>query len=91
MPFLSVDLIVWVDGSLSFCYLLANSLFCTFVKAAMVVGRACISKTLTTPCHAVWQMQGYLNIKKKKKKKILEMHFVQVHQIVLTCICVYLF
>ena len=58
MPFLSVDLLVrFAESQGSYC-LQADGLFCTFIQAAMVVGLAHISKTLTTSCHAGWRMQG---------------------------------
>ena len=56
--FLSVDLLVRFAQSWGFSSLRANGLFCTLVAAAVVVGCACISKMLITPCHAGWRMRG---------------------------------
>ena len=69
MPFLSVGLLVRFAESQRLCCLRANGSFRIFVEAAVVVGHACISKTLTTPCHPGWRMRGKVTIKKKKKKK----------------------
>ena len=54
MSFLLVDLLVRFAESPGFCSLWANGLFHTVLEPAVVVGRACISKTLNTPCHASW-------------------------------------
>ena len=57
--------------SWGFCFLQADGLFHTFVNAAMVFGRVCISKMLTTPSHAGWRMRCKVNIKKNKKKNYI--------------------
>ena len=58
VSFHSVDLLVRFAESRGFYWFRADSLFRTFVVAPVVVGRACISKTLTTPCDAGWRMRG---------------------------------
>ena len=58
VPFLSVGLLVRFAESWGFCCLRADGLFNTFAEAAVVVSCACISKMLTTPCHAGWRMRG---------------------------------
>ena len=54
MLFVSVDLLVRFAESRGFCCVQADGLFHTFVEADVIVSRACISKTLTTPSHAGW-------------------------------------
>ena len=58
VPFLSVGLLVRFAESGGFCCLRSDGLFHTLIEAAVVVGCACISKTLTTSCHAGWRMRG---------------------------------
>ena len=57
MLFVSVDLLVRFAESRGFCCVQADGLFHTFVEADVIVSRACISKTLTTPSHAGWRMR----------------------------------
>ena len=56
VSFLSVDLQLRFAKSWGMNCLWGNSVSHIFVEPAVVVGHACISKSLTTPCHTSWQM-----------------------------------